>query len=403
MALVKKTYEELKERISELTAQLSEAHEIINAIHKGEIDAFVVNSDGKHELYTLKSADKTYRLFIEKMNEGAITINRQGIVLYSNSAFANLLNAPLGNVIGSRFEKFIPADHREVVSKLIRDAWGLQDSKAEIMLPGKDKPVPVLLSMNVLETDGGMALSIIAADLSLQKETQEQKKVMEKKDEFITIASHELKTPVTSIKGYVQLLKYNFQKDGNEVAANVLSKVDTQINKLTTLISDLLDVKKIENGQLQYNVEKFDFNELVKEIIEETSRVITRHTIRQQLGDTKMVMGDRNKIGQVITNFVDNAGKYSPPNSEILISTVVEDSWIKLSVKDHGIGIPSSQLDKIFERFFRVSGERENTYAGLGLGLYISAELIRRHNGTIGVESEVGNGSTFYFTIPFIS
>lgn len=400
---VKKTYEELNKKVSELRAQLDEAHEIINAIHKGEIDAFVVNNEGRHELYTLKSADKTYRLFIEKMNEGAITLNRQGIVLYSNSAFAHLLNAPLGNVIGSPFEDFIPADHRSMVIQLIRDAWLLQESKAEISLPVNGKPIPVLLSMNTLETDGGVALSIIAADLSLQKETQEQKKAMEKKDEFITIASHELKTPVTSIKGYVQLLKYDFEKEGNKAAANVLSKVDTQINKLTSLIGDLLDVKKIENGQLQYNKERFNFNELVKEILEETERVITKHKITQKMSESKTVLGDRNKIGQVITNFIDNAGKYSPANSEILVSTAVEGNSIKLSVKDHGIGIPASQQDKIFDRFFRVSGEKENTYAGLGLGLYISAELIKRHNGTIGVESEVGNGSTFYFTIPFVS
>jgi PAS domain S-box-containing protein len=400
---VKIPYEELVYQVAELKIQLQEAHDIINAIHKGEVDAFIVNTEGRNELYTLKSADKTYRLFIEKMNEGAITLNTQNIVLYSNTAFANLLNTPLEKVIGAYFEDLIPGEHRLAVNELIKHAWNLQESKAEIILPGQNKPVPVLLSLNSLETDGGMALSIIAADLSLQKETQEQKLAIEKKDEFISIASHELKTPVTSIKGYVQLLKFNFQKDGNEAAANVLNKVDMQIDKLTMLISDLLDVKKIENGQLQYNEEKFDFNELVEEIIEETSRVITKHAIKLNLGESKMVMGDRNKIGQVITNFIDNAGKYSPANSEILVSTAIEGDHIRLSVQDHGIGIPANQQGNIFERFFRVSGEKENTYAGLGLGLYISSELIKRHNGTIGVESEIGDGSTFYFTIPVAS
>lgn len=399
----KKSYSELNEEVTELTSLLNEAHEIINAIHKGEVDAFIVNNDGKHELYTLKSADKTYRLFIEKMSEGAITLNRQGIVLYSNSAFAHVLNTPLGHVIGAYFEDLIPNEYRITVGKMIREAWQQQERKAEIILHVDDKPMSILLSMNTLETDGGMALSVIAADLSLQKETQEQKKAMEKKDEFITIASHELKTPVTSIKGYVQLLRYNFQNEGNQMAADVLSKVDTQINKLTMLISDLLDVKKIENGQLLYNQENFDFNELVEEVIEETARVITRHTLKYNLSESRMVFGDRNKIGQVITNFIDNAGKYSPAKSDIVITTAIEEKNIRLSVQDFGIGIPRNQQSQIFDRFFRVSGEKENTYAGLGLGLYISAELIRRHNGTIGVESEPENGSTFYFTIPFIS
>ncbi len=397
------TYEELNDQVIELKAQLEEAHEIINAIHKGEIDAFIVNNEGRHELYTLKSADKTYRLFIEKMNEGAITLNRQNIVLYSNTAFANLLNIPLENVIGSYFEDLIPAEFRIPVNDLINNAWNLQESKAEIVLPGKNGPVPVMLSLNALETDGGLALSIIAADLSLQKETQEQKAAMEKKDEFISIASHELKTPVTSIKGYVQLLQHNFRQEGNDLAANLLGRVDAQINKLATLISDLLDVKKIENGQLYYNEKLFDFNELVKEVVEETSQVLKKHTLLQDLGESKMVLGDRNKIGQVIINFIDNAGKYSPIDSEILINTAIVGNNIKLCVKDHGIGIPASQQGKIFDRFFRVSGDKEDTYSGLGLGLYISSEFIKRHKGTIGVQSEIGIGSTFYFTIPIAS
>jgi len=397
------TYQELNEQVTELKAQLAEAHELINAIHKGEIDAFVVNNEGRHELYTLKSADKTYRLFIEKMNEGAITLNQQNIVLYSNTAFANLLNIPLENVIGSYFEDLVPGEFRIPVNHLINNAWKLQESKAEIALPGHNKAVPVMLSLNALETDGGMAMSIIAADLSLQKEALEQKAAMEKKDEFISIASHELKTPVTSIKGYVQLLQHNFQQDGNDLAANLLGRVDAQINKLSTLISDLLDVKKIENGQLHYNENLFDFNELVAEVIEETSQILKKHTLLQKLGESKMVKGDRNKIGQVIINFIDNAGKYSPIDSEILINTDIVGNSIKLSVKDHGIGIPANQQGKIFDRFFRVSGEKEDTYSGLGLGLYISSEFIKRHKGTIGVESEIGDGSTFYFTIPIAS
>ena len=397
------TYQELSEQVTELKAQLAEAHELINAIHKGEIDAFVVNNEGRHELYTLKSADKTYRLFIEKMNEGAITLNQQNIVLYSNTAFANLLNIPLENVIGSYFEDLVPGEFRIPVNHLINNAWKLQESKAEIVLPGHNKAVPVMLSLNALETDGGMAMSIIAADLSLQKEALEQKAAMEKKDEFISIASHELKTPVTSIKGYVQLLQHNFQQDGNDLAANLLGRVDAQINKLSTLISDLLDVKKIENGQLHYNEYLFDFNELVAEVIEETSQILKKHTLLQKLGESKMVKGDRNKIGQVIINFIDNAGKYSPIDSEILINTDIVGNSIKLSVKDHGIGIPANQQGKVFDRFFRVSGEKEDTYSGLGLGLYISSEFIKRHKGTIGVESEIGDGSTFYFTIPIAS
>ncbi|HTL09691.1 MAG TPA: PAS domain-containing sensor histidine kinase, partial [Chitinophagaceae bacterium] len=233
----------------------------------------------------------------------------------------------------------------------------------------------------------------------ISTDIDEQKRALDKKDEFISIASHELKTPVTSIKGYVQLLRFNFQQEGNAEAASLLTKADIQINKLTSLITDLLDVRKIENGQLRYHEDTFEFNSLVREIIEETERV-TRHPIEYAAGPDCTVRGDRNKIGQVITNFIDNAAKYSPAHAVIKVATDVQDARVKLSVQDFGLGIPKDQQGKIFERFFRVSGEKENTYAGLGLGLYISAEIIKRHKGSIGVESEHGKGSTFYFELP---
>jgi PAS domain S-box-containing protein len=433
-----KEYNKLLLEIKELKSQVSEANEIIDAIRKGEVDAFIVKNEGTHEIYTLKSADKTFRIFIEKMSEGAITINRDGIILYCNSSFAHLINIPLSKVIGCPLSQFIPDVYKDFVANLLEKAWNEEECKAEIIFRGeKNLPIPVLLSASTLEIDGGLSLSILITDLSIQKKSEEQllqknkeledaqlvtkslndglertvkertealvkeqKRAMEKKDEFITIASHELKTPVTSIKGYIQVLRFNFEKDGNAMAAQVLGKVDTQINKLTTLISDLLDVKKIETGKLNYREEVFDYNELVKEVIEETGRVLTKHTVKHQLDETVLIYGDRNKIGQVITNFIDNAGKYSPQNTDIIIETFKEGNKVKLAVSDSGIGIPKSQQHMIFDRFYRVSGAKENTYSGLGLGLYISFEIIKRHQGNIGVESEEGKGSTFYFELP---
>lgn len=386
--------------MQELTSQLSEANEIIDAIRKGEVDAFILKNDDKHEVYTLQSADKAYRIFIEKMNDGALTLNKDGLIVYSNSSFANLINVPLGNVIGLSFQSFIVPEFLDTVAEMMEIAWQHQESKREIMIIGKGKQVPVLLSMNLLEIESGVAFSVIATDITLQRETQLHKQAMDRKDEFISIASHELKTPVTSIKGYVQLLRFNFQKEGNAMAADLLGKVDAQINKLTSLIADLLDVKKIETGQLQYHEDVFDFNDLVNEIVEETQRVVHKHFIIKQLCDSCMIRGDRNKIGQVMTNLLENAAKYSSDGRTILVTTSPAGESVRFSVKDEGIGIPKSQLAKIFERFFRVTSEKENTYSGLGLGLYISTEIIKRHNGTIHVESEEGKGSTFSFELP---
>lgn len=397
-----KQYIKLKEEVTELKQQLHEAHEIIDAIRKGEVDAFIVkNGEDKHQIYTLKSADLAYRLFIEKMNEGAITFNEEGIIIYSNSSFAKLFNVPLKTVIGNPFINFIPVAYREVVNNLIKKAWLEEENKTEIIVNNNKKiGIPVLLSMNKLEIDGGVALSVIATDLSLQKETQQQKITMEKMDEFISIASHELKTPVTSIKGYVQLLKHNFQKEGHETASGLISRVEGQVNKLATLVAELLDVKKIETGQLQYNEEEFEINELVKEVVHDCEMNLKRHSVTLDFCGPQILKGDRNKIGQVISNFLDNAVKYSPHNSTIYLKTSVEENKVCVHVKDEGIGIPLAKQNKIYERFYRVSGEKENTYSGLGLGLYIAAEIIQRHNGIIGVESKDGKGSTFYFKLP---
>jgi len=399
MAVVQK-YDELVTQIEELQARLNEAEDTLEAIRRGEVDAFIVKNGNDHELYTLKSADHTYRVFIEQMTEGAVTLNKEGIVLYSNSSFADMINIPLIKVLGFPFENFIPGEFKDSINELISSGW-LQESKAEISLCGIDnKKIPVLLSMNTLEIDGGEALSILITDLSFQKETMEQKKAMEKKDEFISIASHELKTPVTSIKGYVQLLRSTFHAEGNSNAVELLTKADTQINKLSTLVNDLLDVKRMENGQLQYREEYFDFNELVKEVIEETGRTMTKHTIHCEANSSCKIYGDRNKLGQVIINFIDNAGKYSPPHTDINVKVYDKKNKVRLCVQDFGMGIPKDQQPRIFERFFRVYSEKVNTYAGLGLGLYISAEIIKRHKGSIGVESEKDKGATFYFEVP---
>jgi signal transduction histidine kinase len=220
------------------------------------------------------------------------------------------------------------------------------------------------------------------------------------KDEFIGIASHELKTPVTSIKGYTQLLERRFRQAGDERAAQLLKKMDMQLNKLTTLIGDLLDVTKIENGKLLYHPSAFDLNELIKEVVEETQRTTIKHRIVLELSASVILSADRDRIGQVLTNLFTNAIKYSPSSEIIRVKMVLQDETVVISVQDYGIGIPKEKQPHLFERFFRVEGESQATYPGLGIGLYITAEFIKRHDGSIWVESEEGEGTTFSFSLP---
>lgn len=235
-----------------------------------------------------------------------------------------------------------------------------------------------------------------------KRDIEERIKLDKIKDEFLSMASHELKTPVTSLKAFTQVLKMTFEKEQNQKAVDMLTKMDKQINKLSRLIVDLLDITKLDKGELAFDEEDFDFNDLVEEIVEEMQRTTQKHTIKTLLSGSEIIKGDRNRIGQVITNFLSNAIKYSPNANEIIVESSVDKDDVTLCVKDFGIGIPRDAQSKIFSRFYRIhnADNKQNTYPGLGLGLYISSEIIKRHSGTIECNSEEGKGSSFCFKLP---
>lgn len=227
------------------------------------------------------------------------------------------------------------------------------------------------------------------------------KQLQTQKDNFLGIASHELKTPLTSLKLYTQFIELNLNKQGDSKNAEVAKRMNYQIDKLTELINDLLDVTKIQNGKIQLNESDFDFDQLVEEVVAE-QQMTARHKILFNKHHIGNITADRHRISQVISNLISNAIKYSPDADEILISTELIDNTIKFSVKDFGIGIPSDKQLKVFEQYYRVSGTKEHTFPGLGLGLYISSEIIKRSGGKIYVNSIEGNGSDFCFEIPKI-
>jgi signal transduction histidine kinase len=192
-------------------------------------------------------------------------------------------------------------------------------------------------------------------------------------------------------------------KAGDENSVAMLGRMDAQVNKLTLLINDLLDATKIDGGKLQFHEESFSFNELTDEIIEEVQRTTERHQIVHENKTNCILFGDKERVGQVLTNFLTNAIKYSPGADKIIVRTTCHDDNLICCVQDFGIGIPKDKLEKVFERFFRLSGDKLHTFPGTGLGLYISAEIIKRQGGRIWAESEPGKGSSFYFSLPMRS
>lgn len=227
---------------------------------------------------------------------------------------------------------------------------------------------------------------------------QEQKIAEERKDEFIGIASHELKTPLTSAKGYIELLLLTLPDDNKE-ALLYGTKVSEAVNRLKNLIGELLDVSKIKNGNLNYTITTFDFNQLMDETVRDMSHISNSHKILKTGKSQSKITGDRDRIQQVIINLLTNAIKYSPKADKVKISIEEEDDVLDVSIRDYGIGISKKHLDKIFDRYYRVE-EHSSEFQGMGIGLYICFEIIRRHEGKMWVESKPGRGTTFHFTLP---
>lgn len=234
---------------------------------------------------------------------------------------------------------------------------------------------------------------------SLLAEIEFRKEAERKKDEFISIASHELKTPLTSVKGYLQLLERSVQKNDTETVIKHLAKAQLQLDKLNSLIADLLDISKIENGKLKFNKQCFAFDTLLEGIIETIQQANPGIYILKKGAAGREIYADEMRLEQVILNFLTNAIKYAPGASEITLTTAIKDDLLYFAVKDQGIGMLPEQLALVFDKFYRVE-ETSHRFQGLGIGLYISSEIIKRHGGEIGVNSTYGKGSEFYFTIP---
>ncbi len=225
------------------------------------------------------------------------------------------------------------------------------------------------------------------------------KKTEQVKDEFISIASHELKTPLTSIKGFAYLLKKRLVRDKDRKGSEYLEKIDQYVNKITRLVNDLLDVSKIQTDKLTIEKKIINIDSLISDVALMVRQTDSDHQIILKGKSRAKVFGDRYRIEQVVQNLLTNAIKYSPGKKRVEVTITKGVRNIEVSIKDYGVGIAQKNLSKVFERFYRVD-ETAQKFSGLGIGLYISSEIIRRHKGSIWVKSQHGRGSTFYFTLP---
>jgi len=230
-----------------------------------------------------------------------------------------------------------------------------------------------------------------------------QKKLQVQKDNFLSIASHELKTPVTSIKAYAQLLEKMLKREGDVQKAEMLGRLTAQVGRLTVLMDDLLDVSKITNDRLNFKRDYHLFDEIINDNIRDQALHGNKHKIEKKLNFKGSIFCDGVRISQVIKNLISNAVKYSPDDTRIIITTRQKGADLLVCVQDFGIGISNEDKSKIFDQFYRVSTAEAYSYQGMGLGLFISSEIIRQEGGNLWVESEENCGSTFCFTLPLVN
>ncbi|WP_342648612.1 ATP-binding protein [Mucilaginibacter sp. CSA2-8R] len=221
-----------------------------------------------------------------------------------------------------------------------------------------------------------------------------------RKNDFIAIVSHELKTPLTTAKGFTQLLRAKAHKANDAFLSGSLLKIEQQIEKMTMLIKSFLDVARLEAGKIQLNMQPFEISELLAECVAEAKSLSQHHQLTITHADVVTVNADKDKIAQVVSNLLSNAIKYSPKGKLVEITCTQAAGYLEVRVRDEGMGVKPQDQAHLFDRFYRVENKHTLTISGFGIGLYLCAEIIHMHKGQIGLESKIGEGSTFYFTLP---
>ena len=246
----------------------------------------------------------------------------------------------------------------------------------------------------VADKKNGNYITGVMADITEQKADEIRK------NDFIGMVSHELKTPLTSLNAIVQVANAKLKDSEDVFLTGAMEKANIQVKKMSKMINGFLNISRLESGKLLIEKQSFALEDLLYELIEESILIANSHEVRFEQCNPVQIYADRDKIGSVISNLISNAIKYSQKGTVIEVKCEILNNVAQVSIQDEGIGIRPHDIEKLFERYYRVEENNAKHISGFGIGLYLSAEIIKRHNGHIWVESEINKGSTFYFNLP---
>jgi len=411
--------EKLLSEIESLKTQLFEANAMIEAIRQGEVDALVINRDGVPNIYTLESADYTYRILIENFGEGALTISDDGLILYCNDYFSKLIGIAPHHIIGTYFNRYL--DEPEIFATLKANVRNGYPVKAEILLKGESIEHHVLLSLTDLRPNvaalGGVVTDLtqkrIHEEALLKYQQQLENKVEELNqanaslEQFIHVISHDIKEPLRKILMYTSHLGDNKPELFSPKELQNLNVINNSALRLNSLVDDLVTYAFSANKKSDSHLVSLD--KVLREVLDDLELIITENRAQVTFTHLPEITGSKVQMRQLLSNLISNAIKYSkadaPPKIHISATIdnesgnfLAEQKFYVISVADNGIGMEEKNLAKIFTIFQRL--HMRNEYSGNGIGLAISKKIMENHNGRIAVNSILGEGSTFRLYFP---
>jgi PAS domain S-box-containing protein len=383
--------------IEDLRRRLQEAEDTLNAIRDGHVEALVVSAPEGEQIYTLRTVDQPYRLMVEQMREGALTLSAEGTILYCNQRFAELMARPAERLAGQALGAFLHPDDHETLQRVLNS----ETCRAEVQLRTAAGAVnPAQLSSITLNIDGVRTVAVVVTDLTHERTERGLRESNRLKDEFLATLSHELRTPLNVILGWTRMLLHDHLSE--KARKHALELIDRNAQAQAQLVNDLVDMSRMTTGKLQVELEPLPVVPVLEAALESVrpaaeAKDLTIHTA-WRVHDAN-VLADPIRLQQVLWNLLSNAVKFTPNGGRISVSAERVDRRIQIEVADTGVGIDPAFLPHVFDRFRQADSATTRRFGGLGLGLAIVHDLVRLHGGDVEVRSPgIGQGATFTVT-----
>lgn len=409
----RRTSGELRKENEELRQKLSEAEETLRSITGGEVDALVVNTQLGEQVFTLQGADTIYRIAIENINEGAITLSTEGTILYSNHYFARMLEADLNKIIGASIFDFIdPKDH-----EILRSLLSQEKGRIEVTIHSANRTqVPAYFATKKLQLEDSTTICAAVTDLTELKKVQAEltqyhehledlvkqrtadlEDANKELEAFGYSVSHDLRQPLRAMESFSGLLTEEYRDKLDEAGKDYLSRIVKASQYMSELVDDMLKLSRITRAEMFRDT--VNISDVAKSIAEELKASKPERKAEIKIASDLVSSGDKPLLNVGLRNLLENAWKFTgkTPQAQIEMGAYNQDGERVYFIRDNGIGFDMRYKDKLFQPFQRLHSDKD--YPGTGIGLAIVQRIIRRHGGRIWAEAEIGKGATFYFTL----